>query len=74
MSLEINQLLSLYNPWWKLGESAFDQLPDFERPVLRTIVTDLRTHKQILSITGPRRVGKTTLLHTLVRVHLTQGW
>ncbi len=71
--MEILKLIDLYNPWWSKGEGALDDLPTFERPVLADITQGLSTQPQILSITGPRRVGKTTLLRQLVRHLLRQG-
>lgn len=71
--MEIQKLLELYNPWWKEGEAGLKNLPSFERPVLNSIIQDLGSLQQILSVTGPRRVGKTTLLMQLVRYFLRKG-
>lgn len=71
--MDIKQLLSLYNPWWERGEAALKDVPKFERPVLPAIIYDLETLPQILSITGPRRIGKTTLLRQAVRFYIRQG-
>lgn len=71
--MNVEELLNLYNPWWEKGEDALGDLPTFERPVLETLTKDSRTQPQILSITGPRRVGKTTVLRQLVRHFIRQG-
>jgi predicted AAA+ superfamily ATPase len=71
--LETKQLLGLYNPWWENGLEALANLPEFERPVLAALTKDCNTQPQILSITGPRRVGKTTLLRQLVRHFIKHG-
>lgn len=72
MKIEIEKLLAPYNPW--LGDpNALDPVPVFERPVLEMIKRDLKTQRQILQITGPRRVGKTTLVRQLIRRLLKDG-
>ena len=35
--MKIEQLLSVYNPWWEKGEEALRDVPEFERPVLSAI-------------------------------------
>lgn len=71
--MQIDELLSLYNPWWERGLASLDSLKTFERPILARLIKDLTTQRQMLSVTGPRRVGKTTLLRQLVRSLLNQG-
>ncbi len=63
-NISIEAILSPYNPWWKNGEV---KTQDFKRPVFHKILKDLLTLKQIISITGPRRVGKTTILKQLIQ-------
>lgn len=67
------QILRPYNPWWESRERAFERLPDFRRPIFERIFADLRGLKQILSITGPRRIGKTTLIKQVIRKLLEEG-
>lgn len=55
-------LLLKQNPWWR-GEQL--SLPTFERDLL-TELLDYLKYKQILAITGLRRVGKTILLKQLI--------
>ena len=60
-------LLKPYNPWHSEPHGEWRRaLPPFERPILRDLWRDLEKIPQIISITGPRRVGKTTLLHQLI--------
>ncbi len=66
-------LLRPYNPWWINGEKAFESLPNFRRPVFNDILYDLRKLPQILSLTGPRRIGKSTLLKQLVQELMSSG-
>ncbi len=71
--MEILALLQPYNPWLELGEKGLQGVPEFTRPVFHDLVRDLQKLPQILAITGPRRVGKSTLLRQIVRQHLRQG-
>lgn len=63
----ISDLLKPYNPWLELGASAFEQLPAFHRPIFHQVLGDLVSLPQMISITGPRRVGKSTVLKQLIR-------
>lgn len=69
------QLLLPYNPWWasKQEAEAFPTLPTFRRPIFDRFYRDLKDVKQILSLTGPRRVGKSTLLKQIIRALLQEG-
>jgi len=71
--MDIVALLQPYNPWLELGEKGLQEVPAFTRPIFQDLILDLQKLPQILSITGPRRVGKSTLLHQIVRQHLQQG-
>jgi predicted AAA+ superfamily ATPase len=57
----LEHLLKLYNPWWDipLGQWRKD-LPGYRRPIVKEILSDLADLPQMVSVTGPRRVGKTT--------------
>ena len=66
---EILQLIRPYSPWidpLKYAEWAAS-VPSFRRPVFETLIEDLEHVPQILQVTGPRRVGKSTLLSQIVR-------
>jgi len=53
------------NPWWKTGEIA-EEFKKMERRDLFYEVSKYTKDKQIISIVGLRRVGKTVLLHHLI--------
>ncbi len=53
--------------------SALKDVPVFTRPVLEDLLSDLQALPQMLSITGPRRVGKSTLMRQIIRHLLGQG-
>ncbi|MCX9014617.1 MAG: ATP-binding protein [Candidatus Methanoperedens sp.] len=56
-------LLIKHNPWWK-GE--IPKYPEFKRDLLENILK-YAGYKQIIAITGLRRIGKTTLLKQVIR-------
>jgi predicted AAA+ superfamily ATPase len=56
------QILEPYNPWWQDPKGAFAGLPEFRRDVFHDLYADVRQLPQMVSVTGPRRVGKSTLL------------
>ncbi|MBI5007959.1 MAG: ATP-binding protein [Nitrosomonadales bacterium] len=67
MSLTQYQFLDAYNPWWNGGEAAFAGLPEFHRDVFDDLYADIQRLPQMISVTGPRRVGKSTLLRQCIR-------
>ncbi len=67
MSLSQYQFLDAYNPWWNDGEAAFAGLPEFHRDVFDDLYADIQRLPQMISVTGPRRVGKSTLLRQCIR-------
>src|SRR3989338_4034152 len=66
----IKDILAPYNPWWESGEVKTEV---FKRPIFHKIYKDLLSLKQIISITGPRRVGKTTLLKQVIQALIRDG-
>ena len=63
----LEALLKLYNPWWKNPEGQWrNDLPDYQRPIVSEILSDIAELPQMVSITGPRRVGKTTALRQVI--------
>lgn len=63
-SIELETILQPYNPWWR---SSQFKTKDFKRTIFYRVYKDLFALKQIISITGPRRVGKTTLLKQVIK-------
>ena len=71
MDIEIlYRLIIRQNPWWADGVVQSAQLP--KRNLFDEISTRLYD-RFILSITGPRRVGKTTLIYHLIHTLLEKG-
>ncbi len=58
-----------FSPWLKeqKNESALSQLPTFRRDTFNAIFSDVMHLPQMVSVTGPRRVGKTTLLKQCIQ-------
>ncbi len=71
--LDFQAILSPYNPWWNEPLKGFSSLPSFHRPIFNNLFDELKTVPQILSITGPRRIGKSTLLYQLLHKLITDG-
>jgi predicted AAA+ superfamily ATPase len=74
---QLGTMIAPYNPWWG-GEAALAAwqrgLPDYRRPVVGAVVADLAELPQMVSLTGPRRVGKTTaLMHVAEHLVRQQG-
>jgi len=65
---QLDNLLAPYNPWW-VSATGWEQdldLPDYERPVVRDVLADLKELPQVVSVTGPRRVGKSTAVRHVI--------
>lgn len=60
-------LMVPYNPWWGDLGTAFAGLPAFRRDVFDDLYADVRQLPQMVSVTGPRRVGKSTLLQQCIQ-------
>lgn len=59
--------MHVYNPWWDGVAHAFDTLPVFRRDVFDELYGDVKQLPQMVSVTGPRRVGKSTLLQQCIQ-------
>lgn len=58
-----------FSPWLQAqkSEAALSQLPAFRRDAFDAIFSDVMHLPQMVSVTGPRRVGKTTLLKQCIQ-------
>ena len=67
--MDFKTLIAPYCPWMdpKARGTWEESVPPFRRPVFDELIGDLRSVPQILSVTGPRRVGKSTLLQQIVQ-------
>ncbi|HII30205.1 TPA: AAA family ATPase, partial [Candidatus Woesearchaeota archaeon] len=62
---EINEILELLNPWWKDGSVSRDLARPYKRRVFNRLLK-LVDYRQIIILSGLRRVGKTTLLYQII--------
>lgn len=58
--------LSDLNPWWKTNNVEEEYKKAIERAILKDIL-EFIDNRQILSITGLRRTGKSTILHQIIK-------
>jgi len=58
----MDELLHRFNPWW----SGSYRLPGIPRERYLSIMAGLKGTRDIVLLTGLRRVGKTTLMHQLI--------
>ncbi len=65
----MDQLLHIFNPWWE-GQFVAEGI---ERTGYLEALTRKRTSKDVVFITGLRRVGKTTLVRQLIGRLLAEG-
>lgn len=68
----LRESLYFYNPWWETGKVPSELLKEYQRPVLKTLLSYLSLDR-IIVIKGPRRTGKTTLFYQIVDHLLKQG-
>lgn len=61
------EILQAYNLWWQDLGPAFAGLPEFRRDVFDELYSDVKQLPQMVSVTGPRRVGKSTLLQQCIQ-------
>ena len=63
---EILRILNKYNPWWGDKPIPSSKTNPFKRGDFYIINQELE-RKEIVSIIGPRRVGKTILIHQIIQ-------
>jgi len=63
---EILRILNKYNPWWSNKPIPSSKTSSFKRGDFYIINDELK-RKEIVSIIGPRRVGKTILIHQIIQ-------
>jgi hypothetical protein len=70
---EVLGVLNRSNPWWKTNEVPKSRLEDFKRKDYYQYKDTLTENKEIIIIAGPRRVGKTIIIHQLIQNLLKEG-
>src|SRR3989338_10762606 len=61
---EIAELYYRYNPWWEQSEFTENLVP---RPLVLNQLKKHLSSKEVIFLSGLRRVGKTTLLKLLIK-------
>jgi hypothetical protein len=68
----LEEILVIQNPWWKTKQVKKEKLGEFRRPMMLEIYKKLDSGK-IISLIGPRRTGKTVLIHQIIQKLLDCG-
>ena len=68
----IKESLFFYNPWWESNEVPKDLVKEYQRPVIKKLLSYLLLER-IIILKGPRRTGKTTLLYQIIEYLLKNG-
>jgi len=63
----LDTILTPYNPWWGQDPIWRNELPDYQRPIVRQVIDNLSEISQAVSITGPQRVGKSTAVKQVIQ-------
>lgn len=70
---QFKDILGIYNPWWVDPKTAFRSLPAFRRSMFDEIHQSIQQLPQMISVTGPRRVGKSTILKQVIKDLMANG-
>jgi len=62
---KLKESLHFYNPWWEIERVSPDLLAEYQRPVVKDLISYL-TLDRIIVLKGPRRTGKTTIFYQMV--------
>ncbi len=62
----IQDIINLLNPWWQDNEVSQDLAKSYKREIINK-VKEVQSYRQIIIISGLRRVGKTTLLYQTIK-------
>ncbi len=69
---DIIRILNKYNPWWSNKPIPPSKINSFKREDFYAVKKELK-RREIVSIIGPRRVGKTILIHQIVQDLISTG-
>lgn len=64
--MEIEESLKLLNNWWFTGKVKRELAKDFKRYAYAEVNRLLRQYKEVIMLTGLRRVGKSTIIYQLI--------
>ncbi len=64
--MEIDEALRLLNDWWKSGKVKTELAKRYKRPIFEEANKLLEKYKEVVILTGLRRVGKTTIMYQII--------
>jgi len=64
--MEIEEALKLLNGWWVSGKVKKELAKEYKRPVFEEVYSKLTKYKEVIVLTGLRRVGKSTIMYQLI--------
>ncbi len=62
----MKEILITLNEWWETGKISKEKAKEYRRKIFAQIKETYFNYKQILILTGLRRVGKTTIIYQLI--------
>lgn len=62
---KLKESLHFYNPWWETERVPSDLLTEYQRPIVKDLLSYLPMNR-IIVLKGPRRTGKTTIFYQVV--------
>ncbi len=64
--MEIEEALNLLNGWWKSGRVKAELAKEYKRLAFGEAYKLLQNYKEIIVLTGLRRVGKSTIIYQII--------
>lgn len=71
--MEIDEALRLLNSWWINGTVKADLVRNYRRLAFREAYNLLTKYREVVVLTGLRRVGKTTIMYQIIDELLKKG-
>ncbi|MDI6826254.1 MAG: ATP-binding protein [Candidatus Aenigmarchaeota archaeon] len=69
----MREILTISNEWWETDTISKEKAKDYKRKIFTKIKETFLNYRQILVLTGLRRVGKTTVIYQLIEELLNRG-
>jgi predicted AAA+ superfamily ATPase len=69
----MEEFLSLINSWWKDGKISEEKALPYKREIFEDVLNTFNEYRQILILSGLRRVGKSTIMFQLIDHLLKKG-
>ena len=69
----MEELLLILNEWWTEGEISEEKAKEYKRTIFQHVTDTFMNYRQIVILTGLRRVGKTTLMFQIIKKLIDNG-